>query len=465
MKNNSTSVSPLIEGSIVKQLLSLSLPVLIGHVFMLGYGLADSYFISLIDPDSTALLSGVGTVFPIYFLFLAIALGMGSGTASLVARAVGAGDERALTRAGDSGLVMALGLAALSFSFFMLFGDWLVGFIAGPSLGEESRSVARTFLKAMVPGFAFMPVNQVLGGILQGEGRMAAAVKSMMLGFMLNIVFDPLFIFVFGWGVAGAGIATSLSIFISAAYLFWVLLRGEGIVRIHFSRQAIDRATIMEIARVGAPNAGSFALMSVFFVLINHAIGALGEDVMTAWTLVGRADDTILLIGYALSSAVLTLAGQNAAAGQWLRVRAALRWAMILGTLGSLFLAGFYMFLAPKLFGLMSENPGVIDLCVRQVRWISWTYAGIVASIIFNSFFLGLGRPWPGVASTVLRMGCVSVPVLLWMVFVLKADMGEVLIVLALLNSLSLPLMWLWAEWLLGRRTGPSGLLAIQSAP
>ena len=117
MKNNSTSVSPLIEGSIVKQLLSLSLPVLIGHVFMLGYGLADSYFISLIDPDSTALLSGVGTVFPIYFLFLAIALGMGSGTASLVARAVGAGDERALTRAGDSGLVMALGLAALSFSF------------------------------------------------------------------------------------------------------------------------------------------------------------------------------------------------------------------------------------------------------------------------------------------------------------------------------------------------------------
>ena len=451
MTNNSSSVSPLIEGNIVKQLLSLSLPMLVGHVFMLGYGLADSYFISLIDPNSTALMSGVGTVFPIYFLFLAIAVGMGSGTMSLVARAVGAGDERALSRAGDSGLVMALGLAVLSFSFFMLFGDWLVGLIAGPSLGEESRAVARTFLKAMVPGFAFMPVNHVLACILQGEGRMVAAVKPMVLGLMLNIALDLLFIFVFGWGVAGAGFATSLSIFVGAVYLLCVLLRGEGIVGIHFSRKTIDRATIMEIVRVGAPNAGCLALMSLFFVLINHAIGALGEDVMTAWTLVGRADDMILLIGNALSAAVLTLAGQNATAGLAERVKAVLRWALILGTLGSLAVAGCYMLLAPKLFGLMSENPRVVELCVSQVRWISWTYAGIVASTIFNSFFLGLGRPWPGVVSTVLRMGCVVVPVMLWMVFVLKAGMTEVLAFLALMNVLTLPAMWAWAEWLLER--------------
>ena len=455
----------LTEGSVARHLLRLALPVLVGHVLMLGYGLADSYFISQIDPHSTTLMSGVGTVFPVYFFFLAIALGMGAGTASLVARAVGARDEQALSQVGDSGLVMALGLAALSCSVFLLCGDWLVGLIAGPALGEESRAVARIFLRGMVPGFAFMPVNHVLGGILQGEGRMMAVVKSMMLSLLLNIALDPLFIFGFGWGVIGAGLATSVSIFISAAYLLWVLLRGQSAVRIHFSHQAVRLATIGEIARVGAPNAGSFALMSVFFVLINHAIGALGEDVMTAWALVGRADDTILLIGYALSSAVLTFAGQNAAAGQWLRVRAALRWAMIFGTLGSLVLAAVYMLFAPGLFGLMSDHPGVIDLCVRQVRWISWTYSGIVASIIFNSFFLGLGRPWPGVASTVLRMGCVSVPVLLWMVFVLKANMGEVLIALALLNSLSLPVMWLWAEWLLGRRAGPSGPLAIQSAP
>lgn len=455
----------LTEGSVARHLLRLALPILVGHVLMLGYGLADSYFISQIDPHSTALMSGVGTVFPIYFFFLAIALGMGAGTASLVARAVGARDEQALSQVGDSGLVMALGLAALNCSVFLLCGDWLVGLIAGPALGEESRAVARIFLRGMVPGFAFMPVNHVLGGILQGEGRMIEVVKAMMLSLLLNIALDPLFIFAFGWGVIGAGLATSVSILISAAYLLWVLLRGKGAVRIHFSRQAVRLATIGEIARVGAPNAGSFALMSVFFVFINHAIGALGEDVMTAWALVGRADDTILLIGYALSSAVLTFAGQNAAAGQWLRVRAALRWAMIFGTLGSLMLAAVYMLFAPGLFGLMSDHPGVIDLCVRQVRWISWTYSGIVASIIFNSLFLGLGRPWPGVASTVLRMGCVSVPILLWMVFVLKADMGEVLIALALINSLSLPVMWLWAEWLLGRRVGPSGPLAVQSAP
>ncbi|MEN9492104.1 MAG: hypothetical protein RJA63_2553, partial [Pseudomonadota bacterium] len=128
-------VPDLTRGSVARHLIRLAMPVLVGHVLMLGYGLADSYFISQIDPQSTALMSGVGTVFPIYFFFLAIALGMGAGTASLVARAVGARDEQALSQAGDSGLVMALGLAVLSSTVFVLGGDWLVGVIAGPALG------------------------------------------------------------------------------------------------------------------------------------------------------------------------------------------------------------------------------------------------------------------------------------------------------------------------------------------
>ncbi|MBK9217937.1 MAG: MATE family efflux transporter [Uliginosibacterium sp.] len=457
-------VPDLTRGSVARHLIRLAMPVLVGHVLMLGYGLADSYFISQIDPQSTALMSGVGTVFPIYFFFLAIALGMGAGTASLVARAVGARDEQALSQAGDSGLVMALGLAVLSSTVFVLGGDWLVGVIAGPALGEESRAVARSFLHGMVPGFAILPVNHVLGGILQGEGRMLEAVKSMVLSLLLNIVLDPLFIFGFGWGVIGAGVATSLSIFAGAGYLFWVLLRQTGAVRIHFARKAVRLETIAEIARVGAPNAGSLMFMSVCFVAVNHAIGALGEDVMTAWALVGRADDTILLIGYALSSAVLTFAGQNAAAGHWERVRASLRGSMALGTLGSLVLALLYSLFAPKLFGVMSENPSVIAHCVQQVRWIAWTYAGVVAAIIFNAFFLGLGRPWPGVAATVLRMGCVIVPVMLWLVFVRQAGIDAVLIAFAVLNALSLPLMWGWAEWLLARRAMPRSL-AMQTVP
>lgn len=456
---------PLTEGSVPRHLLRLAMPVLVGHILMLGYGLADSYFIAQIDPHSTALMSGVGTVFPIYFFFLAIALGMGAGTASLVARAVGAADTQALAQAGDSGLVMALGLAVLSATVFVVGGDWLVGVIAGPALGEESRAVARSFLHGMVPGFAILPVNHVLGGILQGEGRMLEAVKSMMLSLLLNIVLDPLFIFGFGWGVIGAGVATSLSIFAGAGYLFWVLRRQTGAVRLHFTRQAVRRASMAEIARVGAPNAGNLMFMSVCFVAINHAIGALGEDVMTAWALVGRADDTILLIGYALSSAVLTFAGQNAAAGLWPRVRTSLRWAMALGTLGSLVLAVLYIVCAPALFGVMSENPGVIAHCVQQVRWIAWTYAGVVASIIFNAFFLGLGRPWPGVAATVLRMGGVIVPVMLWLVFVHNAGIDAVLIAFATLNVLSLPLMWGWAEWLLARRTMTARALALQTTP
>lgn len=441
--------SSLTQGSVARHLLRLSFPVLIGHALLLGYGLADSYFISLIDPSSTSLMSGVGTVFPIYFFFLAIALGFGSGTSSLVARSIGAGDLGELSRVGDSGLVLALLMASFTGTVFLCWGDQVVGVIAGAMLGDEARNVACQFLKGMVPGLALMPVSHVLGGILQGEGRMFEAVKSMMMTLVLNIILDPLMIFTFGLGVFGAGLATSLSILIGALYLLWMLIRSKGMARLHFSRGAVRLATMAEIARVGVPNGASMIFLSVFFLFINYAVGSLGEDVMTAWALVGRADDSILLIGHALSAAALTLAGQNSAAGEWSRVRSVWRYSLVFGSIGSLLLASLYMVFAPGLFGSLSDNPTVIALCVSQVRWVAWSYAGIVVSIIFNAFFLGLGRPWPGLASTVIRMGAITTPLIFWLVFVVKAEMRHVLIAVAAMNVLTLPLMWWWAEMLL----------------
>ncbi len=444
-ENSNNIYNEITQGAIGKTTVKLAMPVLIGQIMFVLYSMADFYFISLIDKKSTALISAVGLVFPVYFLFIAMGLGLSAGVSSLVARSLGEKNKNSLEKTGDSGLFLSIVLLILTNVVFYIFGARLVELLAGTGVSKEAIANGCAYLYYIIPGMSFLLVFQVLAGILQGEGLMNYPSMAMLLSVVLNIILDPVFIFAFRMGISGAALATSLSIFTSVVFLMLIFTLNKSVIKIHFSIKMVSSREIREIVRVGAPQACNMFFLSIFFMVINYFIGCLGEDLLNSWSLVGRMDDFILMIGYALSGSTIALTGQNFGSSNIDRVKKSFQTNLIFALAGCVILAGIYNLFAYPLFRMLTDNSRVLEYAIRQVRFVSFSYTGIIASIILNALFVGTGKSLPGFALNLIRNYIILIPLCFVSVFLLNYGFNNILVIFVTINLLTLAASIIWA--------------------
>jgi putative MATE family efflux protein len=430
----------ILSGSIKKISVKLALPNLIGQVFVIIYGLTDTFFISMIDKKSTTLVSAIGVVFPVYFLFLSLSLGLSGGVSSLTARAIGEmriKKDKRLDKIGDSGIFLAILIGVISAILLAFLGNDLVLFLSGRSLTKETVNNALLYLYHLIPGIIFLLLMHTLGGILQGEGLMKYPAMAMFISVIINIILDPVFIFILNLGIKGAALATSISIIAAFFFLLIVFLKNKSVIRISFHFKNIGRSEMKEIIKVGASYGLNMILISISFMIINFCVGTIGEAELTAWSIVGRMDEFILMIGYALAASTLTIAGQNYGEKNMKRVSEVFRVNIIYGIFGVISLALIYNTFAYPLFSMLTSNKAVLENCIFQVRLISFSFIGIVASIILNSLFLGIGKPLPSLIFSFVRIYIILIPLCLIAVFLFHCKIKEFIFIFVFVNILT----------------------------
>ena len=180
-------------GLSVPLLIRLSLPILAGMFFQLLYNIVDTWFVSRIDLTDPSYVGGVGLIFPLIFLFIALGNGIMVGISSLVARAIGEENRSVLNRTAESGLFIALIITILSMSVAFIFGKTIV-----QTMGAQGDYFKHgyNYLIFVTPAALFIFFGNVFIGILQGEGLMKHVMNGMILGTLINIVLDPVFIFI-----------------------------------------------------------------------------------------------------------------------------------------------------------------------------------------------------------------------------------------------------------------------------
>jgi putative MATE family efflux protein len=285
-----------------------------------------------------------------------------------------------------------------------------------------------------------------LSGIFQGEGLMKYTTVAMLLTVISNIALEPIFIFVLKLGVGGAGLATTFGILAGFLYLLLMFAKNKSVIKIKFHFSSVSFSQIIRIIKTGFPNSANMVMLSISFMIINYCVSSIGEDIMNAWILVGRMDEFILIIGYALSTTTLTLTGQNYGQNSIDRVKKSYRVACVYGIAGSIILATIYNIFARPLFGLLTANQSVLEHCIYQVRFISFSYIGIVVAIILNGLFLGTGKPFQGVFFTFLRVYIVLIPIALIATFYFNSGMNILIYIFVIINSLTLFLSFVWGE-------------------
>lgn len=443
---NKNEIHGIFEGPILPLALKLSIPFFISNVIGLLYLVIDTYFITLIDPGSTALISGTGLVFPVYFLFLALGMGINIGVSSLVARAIGEKNQPALERAADSGLLIAAVIAVVTLTLGYAFGSDILHLLAGSRLTEEAIGHGLRFFHFILPALGLLLLGHVLLGVLQGEGLTRYIATASVLSAVVNIALDPLLIFYFGMGVAGAGLATSLGIAAAAVYVIGIFVRKKSSIPIHWNIAKARVKLIMEILRVGSIQSLQMAAMSVTFMFLNNIVSSIGQDAMNSWALCGRTDQFMFIPAFAISGATISMVGQNYGRGNLERVQRIYMRNILLGLVMVFFLAVVYNIAAEWVFSGFSSVEGVIRGSVSQVRALSFTFLGVSTAMISASTFQATGKPMPALLITLIRMIFLTVPAAYLLVYIFDMKMPGVFISLAAGNIVALPLSWAWTR-------------------
>jgi putative MATE family efflux protein len=257
---------------------------------------------------------------------------------------------------------------------------------------------------------------------------------------------DPLLIFYFGMGVAGAGLATSLGIAVAAAYVIGIFMRQKSSIRIHWDLTKARVKLISEILRVGSVQSLQNLAMSVTFMFLNNIVSSIGQDAMNSWALCSRTDQIILIPAIAISGATISMVGQNYGRGNLARVQSIYKQNILLGLVMVLILAIAYIIAAEWIFSGFSSVEGVISGSVFQVRALSFTFVGVSTAMISGSTFQATGKPMPALIITLIRMIILVVPAAYLLVYIFDMKMPGVFISIAVGNAVVLPLSWVWTR-------------------
>lgn len=405
----SKEIPGMFEGRILPLLIKLTLPVLGGMAFQLLYNVVDTIWISRIDLNDPSYVGGTGIIFPILVLAIAMGNGFLVGTSSLVARAIGEKAESLFNKVTESGIAVAVGTAAVFMTLFYLFDEQIVRL-----LGAEGDYFvhALEYFHYIIPATLVMFVGMVLLGIFQGEGQMDKVMKAMLISTIGNIILDPILIFLFDMGVSGAVLATTIAQFIAVLYCISLLIRKKSIIRLDWKLRNIRGSIAGQIVSIGFPQAVGQATTAVSFLILNRIVINIDRLALTAFTICGKFEQIVLWPFFAMGSALLTMAGQNAGRGNISRVRKIWNTSVLAALVFCLLLSTIMFLFARHIYPLFSDIPDVIEYAVTQTRVVIYSYVFAAIAVLAGFLFQSIGRPFPAFIVTMLRLFGLAVPVI-----------------------------------------------------
>ena len=404
----SDATHDLTTGPVWRALARLSAPMTLGILATLSVGLADAYFLGRIGP---APLAAVGFIYPVTAAVTSLSIGLSAGANATVSQAIG--KDRNPDRIGLHAVSLGVVLALVISGLMAVIHPWLFGLLGA---GEATSREIAAFMPWWCLSFPFLVVTMQTMALFRAHGSSVAPAVLMTGAAILNIALDPLLIFGFDFGTAGAAMATFIARAIcAAAAVVYALRRG---VLVWCGELTRDLGwSIRELASVGAPAALSNAINPAGMALVTAAVATLGDAAVGGFGAATRVQQIALVPMLALSSGIGPVVGQNWGADKPERAARALQAALAF-CLGYGLAVGAILALGAGTFaGWLAGGTGAADHAATYMRIVGWSLFGygfvVVANAAMNarsragwSMLLSLGRifaiylpgAWLGVA-------------------------------------------------------------------
>jgi putative MATE family efflux protein len=403
-------VKDLTQGPVAGHILAMALPMAIGLLVQTLYFMIDLYFVARLGD---AALAGVSAAGNFMLAIMALTQMLGVGTLALIGHAVGARDRDAANLVFNQSLVLAA-LCAL----FALIGGLALAAPYMRTLAANAATVAAgtTYLMWFVPGLALQFALVAMSSALRGTGIVKPTMVVQLVTVLLNCMLAPVLIAGIGTGhplgVAGAGLASTLSVAAGVALLSIYFGRLEKYVAFHRQQWRPRLATWKQILNIGLPAGGEFALMFLYTAVIYAVIRRFGAPAQAGLGVGLRLMQAVLLPAMAIAFAVAPVAAQNFGARNAARVRRTFRDGALLGGGLMLVVAVLSRSYAPGLVGFFTSDPAVVSVGVEFLRVLVWNF--VPSGLIFtcSGMFQALGNTWPAIFSSATRLVTFALPAL-----------------------------------------------------
>ena len=416
----------------------MALPIIFGLLVNGLYNVVDAIFVT--RGVGALAMGGVSIVFPLQMFLFSVASMIGSGMASIVARSLGAKDAKNAELAAGNALwlggvfsiiTMVLALALLEPILRML------------GATDQLMPYAKTYAVPLILGIPVMTVSVILGDLLRSEGKVNLMAGLMMLSSLLNIVLDAIFIFVFGWGVFGAAMATVCGVCISTSIASYFYFSGRTSISIHWQALMPKGSMVRGILVLGLPVMIGNAGVSVTVGMANYALakyaGTNADLLISAYGIIGRVVIFMILPMIGMMVAFQTITSFNYGAKLYQRVLATIRIGNGVATVYAGFCAAVMLLIPEKVVGIFTSDAKLIQEAgsISRIIFLGFVTAGV--GIVGSAVFQAMGKARPAMALSLVRVFLLTVPLLIvlpywfgvqgiWMAFPIGDAMAFVIV-------------------------------------
>jgi len=397
-------------------IIKMAIPSVIGMLVTTIYNLADTYFVNFLGLSAVAAVGVNGSLDQIIMMAGSL---FAVGSASYVSRLLGMGRKDKADEVLSTAFFTAFFVGLLITIFGFLFMTPLVRLLgATPSCEAYSIQYASYILYAA----PFMACNFVMNQVLRAEGSSIRSMFGMAFGGILNCILDPIFIFGFDLGVAGASMATALSKLVTFCILISPYLRGKTLLRISFRKIRYELRTCQEVVSVGSSSLFRAAFAILAAMLLNHSAGAISDACLAAISATTRIMNVPFFTILGFSQGFQPVAGFNWGAGLYDRVKESYYFSAKVSIIGSALCAALLIFFAGPVITIFNTegNPEMLELGKLCIRLQSLALPVHAWSAVVNMFCASLGRPKEAFLLATGRQGYCFLP----LVFVLPPLFG-----------------------------------------
>ena len=394
--------------SIPKALLAMGIPTMVGMLVNAFYNLVDAYFVGGLGESQ---MGAISVVYPLGQVVVGLGLLFGNGAASYISRLLGRGDKENADKVASTALYSSVSVGAVIIIISMVFLHPILKLLGAT---DSILPYAATYAGIYIVSCIFNVFNVTMNNIVTSEGAAKTTMCALLTGAVLNIALDPLFIYVFDLGVAGAAIATAISQVVSTCVYLTYIFRKKSVFHFRVKDCTYTKETMSEIFKIGIPTLVFQILTSVSISLINNAAGDYGDSAIAGMGVVTRLISMGSLSVFGFIKGFQPITGYSYGAKKFDRLREAIKTSILWSTV---FCVIFGVILALFPTAIVSQftkgDAEMIRIGAASLRanGISIMLFGFYT--VYSSLFLALGKGREGFILGACRQGICFIPVIL----------------------------------------------------